>query len=794
MELNVRYGQANRLGDAHNRDGQTPRTDGPALPEICRNPLHTIAQGISAGSGARQFMGCIDAGNQLLGNRAFMHWVGGLHGTRPDRYAAPLQLMPVKRKERKEATAEAAVEKTPAAMPKKKKSRVQVALNMLRGEGLESFRRYVGEEISLVDSLHNLKHRLLRAEDLGNIKPGAVEVVEARLRELDPDSSPAAAEPGLVPDRDKPARARVNLELSPREKAVLDACLSGNRARLVRLLKFGALDVNFGSLHGTLLGLSAFSGHVPIVRELLSAPGIDVNLALHTGVTPLYLASQQGHLEVVRVLVAAPGIKINLPEQFGATPLCIASHYGHKEIVRLLTGLPGIKIDACKDDGATPLFCAAQDNHPDIVELLLQRGADAHRSIRDGSTPLANAAKNGHTEVVRRLLKAPGIQIDQRTNEGVTAVTIASQNGHKEVVRLLLRNGADPNISTVLGATPLHLACLYGHMDIVQMLLHAGADAGRLILIDEGQELTALELAQLGRHWGIMSALESHYHQMPTSTAQPAGASTEEVSGEPAAGMTAAVTGQTPATASATGPGYASAPVPAEPESRTKSADAHTAGPIAPVPLATQPTAGEQPSITSSALNLAKDELIQDILRKLRDDILDPLDGIRIMVDVRGADNLDRLCVVYNRLASIERRNERARRRRGERRKFATPADAAPQETALTFELGEKSGMDADTVEDEIKARLKQSHHRFVRQAVNDMEFGRVKHTSGYPELWHVSAGIAGVGSCSVFFYRDEENQVIRIAGVGHHVGRAAYQLDYATGELEGGGRIISIA
>ena len=67
---------------------------------------------------------------------------------------------------------------------------------------------------------------------------------------------------------------------------------------------------------------------------------------------------------------------------------------------------------------------------------------------------------------------------------------------------------------------------------------------------------------------------------------------------------------------------------------------------------------------------------------------------------------------------------------------------------------------------------------------VNDMEFGRGKPTSGYPGLWHVSAGISGVGSCSVFYYLDGSGEWIRIVGIGHHAGRATYRLDYADEDL----------
>ena len=120
-------------------------------------------------------------------------------------------------------------------------------------------------------------------------------------------------------------------------------------------------------------------------------------------------------------------------------------------------------------------------------------------------------------------------------------------------------------------------------------------------------------------------------------------------------------------------------------------------------------------------------------------------------------------------------------------------APAPAQAGAPLFALGGREGLDAEAVDAAVKRYLEQRYHRFVGQAVNDMEFGRGKHTTGYPGLWHVSAGVPGVGSCSVFCHVDEGQARIRIMGIGHHVGRAAYELDYAVGELAGAGRTLHI-
>ena len=171
-----------------------------------------------------------------------------------------------------------------------------------------------------------------------------------------------------------------------------------------------------------------------------------------------------------------------------------------------------------------------------------------------------------------------------------------------------------------------------------------------------------------------------------------------------------------------------------------------------------QPAAAE----TLPPLAQGKQALVRDILRKLDRDTLEPLEGIRMMMDVKRVDSLDGVCAIYNRLAGIERQRERARRR-GVRHGWlaistSTPAPA-PEGADPRFALDSASELDAEGVEVEIRRHLSQRYHRFVSQAVNNMEFGRGKPTTGFPGLWHVSAGGDGGGElqCILLHGRDRE-------------------------------------
>ena len=775
----------------------------------------TLVSDLQNGVAPAPFMHSMDVASHQLGNRAFMHWVGALQaggvdvadrdaGAQYDPPAAPLQLMPKKRKktgttETPEALQEepaenvAATLETPAepgagvgpepeetslqAGPegaavakkkkKKKKSRVQVALNTLRAEGVEAFQRYIEAEVGETGLLRDLTERINRAQDLENVRDAALGFVAARQRALDPQAGAATPQPA-----EKAVIASFRSVLNPREMEILKCCMIGDVRKLRQRLNFGSVDINMAIPEATPLCYAAYHGHVAIVRELLSVPGIDVNLAQHFGATPLYLAAQRGHATVVDLLLSARAINPNLAVLVGATPLCVAAEKGYEAIVESLLKFPSIQVDACRDDGVTPLLMATQKGNPGVVELLLRADARVNVTFADATAPLHVAVNNGNFDVAKVLLRSPEIRVNQRTETLVTALAVACRHGHKELVRLLLENGADPNMVNDVGIAPLHLVCLLGYTEIAERLLNAGADQDVRMRTEE--QFTPFQLTRLGGQKQIMVLLDKKRRQKVERVHM------EELSlqdqPEQAVPLPQAHEIATAEPAPLPESGVGGGPEPAGTEqTEAASAASPDAAPDSP-PRSAKP---------QSPLERAKTEFIGTVLEKLRNDWLDPLDGIRLLEQVNMVADLDGLCVIFNRLAGIERKKFRSGRRqlwRGVPAAEAAPADAGP----CGFALGERQGLDAEAVEDEIKRHLAQPYHRFVRQAVNDMEFGRGKLTAGYPGLLHASAGIAGVGSCSVFFYTQPEGKLIRIVGIGHHLDRGTYRLDYAAAELRG--------
>ena len=261
---------------------------------IADAPLQRVAAGILGGVPPQQFMDSIYTASQQLGNRAFLHWVGELRvsgqtaQSLADEAAAgpmlpaasrvtasgPLQLMPKKKKKKTAATVEGESEVTteasggagpgadvgvvpadsggesPVPLPgsedtpapaqpegsavagekKKKKPRVQVALNTLRAEGVEAFEAYIEAEIGETGPLLTLVERIIRAQNLGSIKDAALKAVGTRLRALDPEVGPgitAAIEPRPANDLERPVVAQAKTVLSKREADLFATCYKG---------------------------------------------------------------------------------------------------------------------------------------------------------------------------------------------------------------------------------------------------------------------------------------------------------------------------------------------------------------------------------------------------------------------------------------------------------------------------------------------------------------------------------------------------------------------------------------
>jgi len=114
------------------------------------------------------------------------------------------------------------------------------------------------------------------------------------------------------------------------------AALDGNTALVFDLVARGA-DVDARGMSGwTPLMCACNYGHAATVAELLRL-GADVNAQTPDGFSSLMVAAWKGYLDVVRMLLAAPGVDVNLAVGVNRyTALSTARTHGHAAIVALL--------------------------------------------------------------------------------------------------------------------------------------------------------------------------------------------------------------------------------------------------------------------------------------------------------------------------------------------------------------------------------------------------------------------------------------------------------------------------
>jgi ankyrin repeat protein len=80
---------------------------------------------------------------------------------------------------------------------------------------------------------------------------------------------------------------------------------------------------------------AAWRGEFDLVKEVLDAKVVSVNVVDSDGVSALRFAAQYGHLEITKYLLES-GADPNLRAKDGLDPLLSAIDYGHLEIVEVL--------------------------------------------------------------------------------------------------------------------------------------------------------------------------------------------------------------------------------------------------------------------------------------------------------------------------------------------------------------------------------------------------------------------------------------------------------------------------
>jgi ankyrin repeat protein len=89
---------------------------------------------------------------------------------------------------------------------------------------------------------------------------------------------------------------------------------------------------------------------------------------------PLIIAAREGKADVVRALLSANDVNVNIVDAEGNTPLIEASRFGHDDVVRVLVER-GANTKTQNKEGQTALMLAVRNGHDDVVRILKEAGA-----------------------------------------------------------------------------------------------------------------------------------------------------------------------------------------------------------------------------------------------------------------------------------------------------------------------------------------------------------------------------------------------------------------------------------
>jgi ankyrin repeat protein len=117
---------------------------------------------------------------------------------------------------------------------------------------------------------------------------------------------------------------------------------------------------------------AAWRGEFDLVKEVLDAKVVSVNVVDSDGVSDLRFAAQYGHLEITKYLLER-GADPNLRAKDGLDPLLSAIDYGHLEIVEVLLSHGADVRTKTKETNAVLL--AREKGRRHIEEVLIAAGA-----------------------------------------------------------------------------------------------------------------------------------------------------------------------------------------------------------------------------------------------------------------------------------------------------------------------------------------------------------------------------------------------------------------------------------
>lgn len=225
----------------------------------------------------------------------------------------------------------------------------------------------------------------------------------------------------------------------------------------------------------TALQIAISNRNEEITRLLLGVPGIHIN-ANHPYGSVLHRMLRWQNVDLLNQLLSMPGLDVNI-ESFGITPLFLAVNDCYAVGVKLLLQAPGIDLHR-QCEGETILYAAVSQGSIEITKLLLDDDrVNANEKNANGNFPLIKAVSGKRASIVQLLLNARSdVCINDKDSSGRCALIWALEYCRDDLVRLLLDAGADINVVNVLGAPAIQSAFNKEHYHLCLLLRKAAEE------------------------------------------------------------------------------------------------------------------------------------------------------------------------------------------------------------------------------------------------------------------------------------------------------------------------------